>query len=270
VVASDRVSGGVGGRLREARERCGMTLRDIAAATRIPVAALQALERNEVSRLPGGIFGRAFVRAYSAHVGLDPEAMVRDFVAALPAVDLEAGRPRREPTEADRLYENQQQVAVAVVRLLAISFPLVLAVLYLGAAGRTPPARAQDPGAVSVPTSGAESPAFAPATGVLERADGAAVPLPIPAARSLSLTIIATGRARVAVVADGKRLFDRALEPGERRTLDVQDEVLLTASDGGMIDVSVNGGPATPLGRAGEEVTVRMTPSDVNGSVASR
>ena len=44
------------------------------------IASLEALERNDPSRLPGGIFARAFVRSYAAEVGLDPEATVREFV----------------------------------------------------------------------------------------------------------------------------------------------------------------------------------------------
>ena len=69
-----------GAKLREARERRGVSLRDIAAHTKFSVAALEALERNDPSRLPGGIFARAFVRSYAAEVGLDPEATVREFV----------------------------------------------------------------------------------------------------------------------------------------------------------------------------------------------
>jgi cytoskeleton protein RodZ len=48
--------------LREARERRGVSLGQIAAATKISLSTLEALERNDISRLPGG-FTRAFVRA---------------------------------------------------------------------------------------------------------------------------------------------------------------------------------------------------------------
>ena len=45
-----------------------MSLRDIAADTKFSIASLEALERNDPSRLPGGIFARAFVRSYAADV----------------------------------------------------------------------------------------------------------------------------------------------------------------------------------------------------------
>ena len=61
----------VGARLREAREKRGVSLRQIASNTRISVMSLEALERSDLSRLPGGIFTRAFIRAYAEQVGLD-------------------------------------------------------------------------------------------------------------------------------------------------------------------------------------------------------
>jgi cytoskeletal protein RodZ len=51
------------------RERRGVSLRQIANATKIGMSALEALERNDISRLPGGIFSRAFVRSYAVEVG---------------------------------------------------------------------------------------------------------------------------------------------------------------------------------------------------------
>ena len=65
-----------GKKLRHAREERGVSLRQIAAKTKITLAALEALERNDVSKLPGGIFSRSFVRTYAAEVGLDPDETV--------------------------------------------------------------------------------------------------------------------------------------------------------------------------------------------------
>ena len=62
-----------GGSLRAARERRGVTLRDISKTTKISIPTLEALERDDPSRLPGGIFMRAIVRSYAAEVGLDPD-----------------------------------------------------------------------------------------------------------------------------------------------------------------------------------------------------
>lgn len=82
-----------GSRMRQARERRGVTLRTIAESTKISVSALEALERNDISRLPGGIFSRAFVRSYAAEVGIDPEQTVREFLAQFPHESVTAGSP---------------------------------------------------------------------------------------------------------------------------------------------------------------------------------
>jgi cytoskeletal protein RodZ len=69
----------LGTRLRAQRERKGVTLAAIADDTKISIALLEGLERDDVSRWPGGLFRRAYVRAYARAVGLEPEAVVREF-----------------------------------------------------------------------------------------------------------------------------------------------------------------------------------------------
>jgi cytoskeletal protein RodZ len=54
---------------------------------------LEALERNDTSRLPGGIFSRGFVRSYAVEIGVDPEQTVRDFMAQFPHDSVTAGSP---------------------------------------------------------------------------------------------------------------------------------------------------------------------------------
>src|SRR5436190_14727922 len=128
-MAAER-KGDVGSKLRAARERRGLSLRQIAAQTKISVGVLEALERNDISRLPGGIFSRAFVRAYAVEVGLDPEKTVRDFLGEFPdgvgATQVDHRASERiefaEPTGLSRLGElarlNTGRLAVASVVLM--------------------------------------------------------------------------------------------------------------------------------------------------------
>src|SRR5204863_5914769 len=69
--------------LRHARERLGLSLRDVADRTRIRVAILDAIENHDVDRLPPPIFTRGFVKAYAREVGLDPHAAVARYAALL-------------------------------------------------------------------------------------------------------------------------------------------------------------------------------------------
>jgi transcriptional regulator with XRE-family HTH domain len=89
----ERRSDDFGSVLKEARERRGIGLRQIADDTKISVRALEALERNDISQLPGGIFSRAFVRAYASQIGLDPEETVESFLRHFPHDSVTVGHP---------------------------------------------------------------------------------------------------------------------------------------------------------------------------------
>ena len=82
-----------GARMRQVREQRGVSLREIADATKISVSALEALERNDISRLPGGIFSRGFVRSYAEQIGIDPEQTVREFLSQFPHDSVTVGSP---------------------------------------------------------------------------------------------------------------------------------------------------------------------------------
>jgi cytoskeletal protein RodZ len=118
----------LGSRLKQAREARGIDLRELAAATKISVTALEALERNDYSRLPGGIFGRSFVRAYALAVDLDPDITVEEFVAALEESLRDAERNARKPeiSADDRAFLARQQRAIRQLQL-AIAVVLILA-----------------------------------------------------------------------------------------------------------------------------------------------
>jgi hypothetical protein len=54
-------------------------------------------------------------------------------------------------------------------------------------------------------------------------------------------------------------VVDRLLQPGERRTIEVRREMVLTAGDAAAISMTLNGADAKPLGKVGEVVSARLT-----------
>src|SRR5438128_1494806 len=94
--------GDFGSRMRQTREERGVSLRQIAETTKFSVSALEALERNDISRLPGGIFSRAFVRSYAGEIGVDPEQTVREFLTQFPDDSVTAGSPNARVDEGTR------------------------------------------------------------------------------------------------------------------------------------------------------------------------
>ena len=79
-----RVAESFGTRLRLQRERQQLTLATIVAQTKIKSAIFEGLERDDVSCWPSGIFRRAYLRTYAQAVGLEPDAVLREFLELYP------------------------------------------------------------------------------------------------------------------------------------------------------------------------------------------
>jgi transcriptional regulator with XRE-family HTH domain len=73
-----------GARLRRERERRQVLIADIAARTKIKASLFEAIERDDASHWPSGIFRRSFMRAYAEAIGLDGDATVREFLERFP------------------------------------------------------------------------------------------------------------------------------------------------------------------------------------------
>ena len=81
-----------GPRLRRERERRKISLESISANTKVSIALFEAMERDDVSRWPCGIFRRSFVRSYAEAIGLDGDETVREFLEHFPD-PVDAPRP---------------------------------------------------------------------------------------------------------------------------------------------------------------------------------
>ena len=282
-MAVDRASGDFGGKLREARERRGVSLRQIANATKIAVSVLEALERNDISRLPGGIFGRAFVRSYAIEVGLDPETTIQEFIAQFPNDSVTVGHPASHPVEDHQAVESDRRMAGTFLWLILVSVPVAGAVLYFATAGRrdapaeppsaevTTPAPESRPAVDPPPPSSASAPEPAPVSAP------PVTPLPVTpapvtatAVDALTVSMTAKGPCWVSATVDGQRMIERLMQPGERSTFTVKREIVLTAGDGGALAVTLNGAAAKPLGKPGEVVTARYTLANFKNYVQAR
>ena len=249
-----------GGTLRAARERRGLSLRQIANVTKISMMTLEALERNDIPRLPGGIFSRAFVRSYALEVGLDPEATIQEFMGQFPHDSVTAGHPTTAQAEDHEAIESDRRTASTFLRLAAISVPIAAVVMYFGVAGRRPSPRVEPRPAAAAPLAiappDAPHPDAAPVAleGALAGRPGlAAVPV-----NRLIVRLSAARRSWVSATVDGQRAVQRTFQPGDEQTLEVHKEIVLTTGDAGAVAVTFNGTPTKPLGRDGQSATTRV------------
>ena len=66
-------------RLRRYRQRNQISIAEIAQQTNVKQDLLEALENNDLSEWPRGLYARAWIRAYANAVGLDPVDTVDEF-----------------------------------------------------------------------------------------------------------------------------------------------------------------------------------------------
>jgi cytoskeleton protein RodZ len=113
----------IGQELRDARLACGENLDDIAAYLRIRPIHLAALERGDLSAIPGRAYAVGFLRSYGQHLGLDAD----DLVLRLKAAAGEA-TPTPEPIRREPADEGRRPTAA----VLAIASLLLGTALYGG------------------------------------------------------------------------------------------------------------------------------------------
>lgn len=251
-----------GGKLRLARERRGISLRQIASSTKIPIAALEALERNDLSKLPGGIFSRAFVRSYAVEVGLNPDDTVREFLERFHDVAPPAAGPGVVPDE-DSNFENHRRVAGVALKLALVSIPLIAGVLYFALRSRPADAvpDAPETAIAAVPSQTAPDEVAAAARAVAPTASAPAGPAAVstPAPKSMRLELHPTGDCWIRLTIDGRPALSRVMLAGERIVQEVRETVVIEVGDAGAFAFSVDGRLGKPLGETGQVRTARIT-----------
>jgi cytoskeletal protein RodZ len=250
----------VGERLRQAREAKGITLSEVASATKISVAALTALERGDVTRLPGGIFGRSFVRSYAVAVGLDPDVVVPDFQAEVAEAERDSARKLKQIaiTPDDRAFAERQRRAMMMFRRVALAVLVIVTVAIVWgvwawrSGGEVVPPQA-------LPVERQAVPPPSPATVNLP----AAPARPTEAAQTLRVTLEVSAACWLQITADDLVVYEQELAAGERREFTAQRALALDVGNAGVVTWTINGRDARPIGAAGVHRVVRLTPDNI-------
>ena len=69
-----------GSALRAAREACGVSLQQIASASKVGVRTLESIETERLDILPAPVYLRGFVQEYARALGLDPRATAEAYL----------------------------------------------------------------------------------------------------------------------------------------------------------------------------------------------
>lgn len=120
----------IGERLAAARKQRGISFEDAAAATKLSVAYLQAMESNRFDQMPAPIYAKNFIRIYATYLGLDGRQLAEEFSRKTPmVVDLPT------QTETSRIYHVSMLITQLVrhrVMVGVILIAVIALLLYLG------------------------------------------------------------------------------------------------------------------------------------------
>ena len=251
-----------GSRLREAREARGVSLRQIAAATKISIRALEALEKGDYKQLPGGIFSRAFVRAYALQVGLDPEQTVSDFLVEYAQHEQDsADTDAPEISADDRAFLERQRQAALILRtaIIVIVLAIVGGIVWwqMHRNPKTTATPASTPAVRLPPPPPASPPALTSAP------TAATAPTSTAKDVKLDVAIETTADCWTQVTVDGTVALARILTAGERQEFHAANEVQLQFGNAGAVKWTINGKPAKSLGKWGSTGRAKLTKANI-------
>ena len=92
----------LGEELKRKREEQGKSLTAISETTRIVTRFLKAIEEDNFSVLPGGIFTRSFIRAYAREVGMDQAEATALYLQQTSPQEVQESPPPTSPPESAR------------------------------------------------------------------------------------------------------------------------------------------------------------------------
>lgn len=104
-----------GSALRRTRLERGISLDDVARDTRLTKRCLQAFEDESIPELPGEPYNRAYLRTYSAYLGLDPDDLVSDYEREAEA-QTKAGRLAVRPDMLTAMRQAVERRPLALIR----------------------------------------------------------------------------------------------------------------------------------------------------------
>lgn len=253
----------LGEELKRLREHRNLSIREVAEATHIGGRFLQAIEADNYSILPGGIFNRGFVRSYARYVGLDEEQALVMYNEQLEAQGGEA--PRTMAPSLEGIDEEPASpwgsIALIVIILLLLSAGIYTAYRWFkgeDATSQIVVSTTPTPGISPAPESSASpipTPSESPSPTTSPSASAATSPTVSPTpAGSPSPAPPLTGNLQVKVQigsepcwlkvwVDSNRPADGVLNPGDVREFSASDKLIMSFGNAVGVTATLNGRP---------------------------
>lgn len=290
----------LGDYLKQAREKKGLSLEQVALQTRIQEHHLQALETEDFANLPAKVFAKGFVRSYAKTLGLDEEEALQCFLQAS-GTFYQQHQPDQPPPHVQVKLEAAPQAGMNWKLVGPVIVVLATLAIWYGLQKKQEPSIAlSEPEASSpiepieepippptdtqesiLPVKPVESVPILPSPQVPEAVPIRPLPKPLealpaeppppapppktaensPFDETQTLEIEATQLTWVVVKSDEQAPNEALLQPGQRITWKADKQFLVTLGNAAGVVISLNGQLQGPFGKPGQVVRdIRLRP----------
>lgn len=251
---------GVGQRLADARVARGLSVAEVAAATRLRSTVIERIEAEQFERLDEPVFVRGYLKAFAQVVGLDPADVVAEYMGVEPPVATEASGPAphkldiftkmgEEPLPARR-NPTGLLVALSLIVLVAL---IAWVKLGPGASSAEDLLPSQSPSSEQTPTDGAT-----PAASETPSAEPSSTLDPTPTGVDPSVVTVQVRATAAcwfsAVASTGEVLLQKTLQDGDTFTFIDASQITVRIGNAGALQLTVNGVELGALGSDGQVV----------------
>jgi len=264
--------------LKKLREEKNVGLDRMAQDTRISIRHLRSLEEGRYQDLPGGMYNRAFLRAYCEYLGTDAQEYLERYRAEAGAAAGEVQQPLPQASPCNLAPSRSHPLAVWTAGLLLSVAGLYFSRDWISAVfspyfSRPAPTILVDLDHPHGDMMSAHAAREAPAPlRVSDEAPQAAASQE-PAAGEMAqgkfvLTVEVVDDCWVSLDSDGNRVLVRLLRPGEDHTYAADQGFFLVLGNAAGVHLKVNGMPLKPLGKPGSVVKLAITEQNLQELLA--
>jgi cytoskeleton protein RodZ len=274
----------VASELKSRRENLNISLAQVAEDTRISLRYLESLEAGRYADLPGGIYNRAFLRAYCERLKIDQREIIRRYEEEISALVEKAPRskahiPPQNPAQQPKPIFIWSAILLILVAVIFFNRSWFAAVFWPTFHSQAPHIRIETPEQPSIsppssvvqpvqqpleqspPTlqSTPEASPQSPSNPLADSAQTAASPsagkvdTTISSAKQpLQLEIVGIEKCWISISRDGIPALRKEISPGEVQSLNATEKFFIIIGNAGGIRLKINGKSLKSAGHSGE------------------
>lgn len=276
----------LGLRLKEQREKKGLSLVEIADRTKIPTSILESFEAGDSSKLPEPVFAKGFLRSYAVELGLNPQEILDEYKAANPQQTAPVAVPITAREGLEKRSKNRSALWLVLLLIVGIAAGGVYYLpQWLGSntvaeepSNTVSPGEATssiipsadsvntpDPESVAIPDKPESTPAAANTGETQSKPDAKdqeAVKDKQPAGGGHVVKLVFSKETWMQIIIDEKKIQHGLYKPGDSKEWKAEESMDLRIGNAGGVKVLYNGEDLGKPGPEGRAVSLKFPPEE--------